>query len=141
MIERTQIMELAETALNMRKKAYAPYSRFAVGAALLTKGDEVFVGCNIENISFSATNCAERTALFSAVTRGEREFKAIAVAGGTKGKEPVDFCVPCAVCLQVLREFCDPDFEVFVVKSKEEIKRYTLGELLPVMFDSLQTER
>lgn len=140
MIEKSKILTLAEQALEMRKKAYVPYSEFAVGAALLTKSGEIFTGCNIENISYSATNCAERTAIFSAVAQGSLQFTAIAVAGGMQGKEPVDYCVPCAICLQVMSEFCEPDFEIFVVKSSQEIKRYTLGELLPVMFDSLRKE-
>lgn len=131
---------LIERALEMREYAYVPYSDFAVGAALLSKTGKIFPGCNIENISYSATNCAERTAFFSAVSQRELQFQAIAVAGGRQGKPPEDFCVPCAICLQVMSEFCAPEFEILVVKSKNEVRRYTLGELLPVVFDSLRKD-
>lgn len=131
---------LLEQALAMREYAYVPYSDFAVGAALLSKSGKIFTGCNIENISYSATNCAERTAVFKAVSQRELQFQAIAVAGGRQGKDPEDFCIPCAVCLQVMSEFCTPEFEILVVKSKNEVKRYTLGDLLPVVFDSLRKD-
>jgi len=131
---------LIKGALDMRDRAYVPYSNFAVGAALLTKSGEIFTGCNIENISYPATNCAERTAIFEAVAHGRLQFTAIAVAGGIQGKTPDDFCVPCAICLQVMSEFCGPDFEILIVKSEEEVKRYTLGQLLPVVFDSLRKD-
>ena len=130
--------ELILKALKARENAYVPYSKFAVGAAVRTKSGEIFDGCNIENISYSATVCAERTAIFSAVSKGNRQFTRIAVAGGDEGKEPEDFCAPCGVCLQVMSEFCGPDFEILLVKSEKEVKRYTLKDLLPVVFDSLK---
>lgn len=132
---------LVKQALNMRERAYVPYSNFAVGAALLTKSGEVFTGCNIENISYSGTNCAERTAIFEAVAHGYLQFTAIAVAGGIQGKPPADFCAPCAICLQVMSEFCGSDFEIMIAKSENEVKRYTLGQLLPVVFDSFKKGR
>ena len=130
--------ELILKALKARENAYVPYSKFAVGAAVRTKSGEIFDGCNIENISYSATVCAERTAIFSAVSKGNRQFTRIAVAGGDEGKEPGDFCAPCGVCLQVMSEFCGPDFEILLVKSEKGVKRYTLKDLLPVVFDSLK---
>mgnify|MGYP000977366371 CR=1 FL=1 len=131
---------LIQGALTMRRRSYVPYSGFAVGAALLAKSGKIYQGCNIENISFSATNCAERTAIFKAVSEGELQFTGIAVAGGKAGNEPKDFCFPCAVCLQVMSEFCSPGFEILIVKSEHEVKHYKLQELLPFAFDSLGKE-
>lgn len=124
--------ELVKFALEARENSYSPYSSFRVGAALLTKNGKVYKGCNIENGAFSPTNCAERTAIFSAVADGEREFCAIAVVGGED--EITDFCPPCGVCRQVMSEFCDKDFEIYLFNG-EEIKTYTLGELLPESFN------
>lgn len=124
--------ELLERALEAREKAYAPYSGFSVGAALLTKDGKVYTGCNIENAAFSPTNCAERTALFKAVSEGEREFTAIAIVGG-KGDTLNEICAPCGVCRQTLMEFCDYTFRV-ILGTPENIRRYTLGELLPFSF-------
>lgn len=129
---------LIEKALEARKHAYAPYSNFAVGAALLTKEEKIFTGCNVENASFGATNCAERTAVFKAVSEGEKEFKAIAIAGGKTdtpvGETLADYAYPCGVCRQVLREFCDKDLTILVAKSIEDYKEYTLEDLLPFGF-------
>ena len=97
--------ELMQAAVKARKMAYAPYSGFFVGAALLTKDGKVYTGCNIENASYTPTNCAERTAFFKAVSEGERAFEAIAVVGG-KGEELSELCAPCGVCRQVMTEFC-----------------------------------
>lgn len=135
------VAELARAALEARNRSYCPYSGFAVGAALLAKDGTVFKGCNIENASYTPTNCAERTAIFKAVSEGYREFEAIAVAGGRKGKAPADFCAPCGVCLQVMSEFCTPEFPVYLVKAENEIKSVQLKDLLPMKFDSLETER
>lgn len=120
--------ELFALAVRARECAYAPYSGYAVGAALLTKDGKVYEGVNIENASFGATNCAERTAIFSAVANGEREFEAIAVAGGRKGEQPSD-CTPCGICRQVLAEFCPPDFKVILLDGA-----HRLDELLPMSF-------
>lgn len=129
-----QIETLAQTALHARNNAYAPYSRYLVGAALLCGDGAVFTGCNVENASYGATNCAERTAFFKAVSEGKREFKAIAIAGGTEGQDPADYAYPCGVCRQVMQEFGGDDFLVCVVKGIKEYKLYTLKELLPYGF-------
>ena len=126
---------LVEMALEARKIAYAPYSKFKVGAALLGTNGIVYMGCNVENASYSATNCAERTAIFSAVAEGQREFEAIAIVGGNEDASELEFCAPCGVCRQVLREFCNPErFEVILARSADDYKVFTLEELLPMSF-------
>ena len=125
--------ELVFSAKKAAKGAYAPYSAFTVGAALLTKDDKVYSGCNIENAAYSPTNCAERTAFFKAVSEGEREFSAIAIVGG-KNLDFKEFCPPCGVCRQVMSEFCDGDFRIILGRNDEELKVYTLKELLPLSF-------
>ncbi len=124
-----ELMRLAEDA---RAFSYVPYSHFAVGAALLTKSGKVYTGCNIENASYTPTNCAERTAVFKAVSEGETDFAAIAVIGGPAG-EKGRFCAPCGVCRQVLREFCALDFRI-LLGTTDEVQAYTLGDLLPTSF-------
>ena len=126
--------ELIKMALGARERAYAPYSKFAVGAALLSKSGEVYLGCNIESASFSPTCCAERVAFFDAVSRGEREFSAIAVVGGKLGEIPSSICSPCGVCRQVMKEFCGEDFKIILSDGSDSINIYTLGELLPLGF-------
>lgn len=128
--------ELIKLALEAREKSYSPYSGFAVGAALLCKNGMVFTGCNIENSGYSATNCAERTAIFKAVSEGETEFLRIAVVGGNaEEKEPSDYCPPCGICRQVMREFCENGFEIIIAKNENEYKTVTLEALLPLSFD------
>lgn len=132
-----QARALACAAIQAQKFSYSPYSNFQVGAALLTRDNAVFTGCNIENIAFSPTNCGERSAFFSAISQGVREFSAIAIVGNPKGMSPVEhgFCYPCGVCLQVMAEFCDPDtFQVILVKSEELFETHLLKELLPFAF-------
>ena len=124
--------ELLELAIEAREKAYAPYSGFRVGAALLGKSGKIYSGCNVENAAYTPTNCAERTAVFKAVSEGEREFTAIAIVGG-KGDALADCCAPCGVCRQVLAEFCDGDFRV-VLGTLDNIRVYTLAEILPLSF-------
>lgn len=124
--------ELIALAVEARKQSYAPYSGFHVGAALLGKSGKVYQGCNVENAAYTPTNCAERTAVFKAVSEGEREFSAIAIVGG-KGEELSEFCAPCGICRQVLAEFCDGDFPV-VLGTPENYQVYTLAELLPFSF-------
>lgn len=127
--------ELVQMALDARKNAYAPYSHFQVGAALLAKSGQVIKGCNVENASYPAGNCAERTAIFKAVSEGQREFTAIAIAGGAEDADELDYCAPCGICRQVMREFCNPDtFEIILAKSCEEYQVYTLDALLPMSF-------
>ena len=126
--------ELVKEALAAREFAYTPYSKFNVGAALLCKNGRVFLGCNIESVSYTPTNCAERTAFFKAVSEGEREFSAIAIVGGPAGAPPADFCYPCGVCRQVMAEFCGRDFKVYIAKSESEIREYSLDEIIPFAF-------
>lgn len=127
--------ELMELALEARMSAYAPYSHFKVGAALLGKSGVIYKGCNVENASYPATNCAERTAIFSAVAAGEKEFDAIAIVGGNESAESLELCAPCGVCRQVMREFCIPEkFEIILGKSKTDYQVFTLEELLPMSF-------
>ena len=126
-----EVKDLIHLALEMRARAYAPYSHYQVGAALLSKSGKIYTGCNIENASFGATNCAERTAFFKAVSEGERAFTAIAIAGGAQGKEPVDYAYPCGLCRQVMLEFCEPDFQVIVAKNEEDYICLSLENLMP----------
>ncbi len=125
--------ELVMHARRARENAYAPYSDFAVGAALLAADGRIFLGCNIENAAFTPTVCAERVALFSAVAAGVREFSAIAVVGGKSGADPDSPCTPCGVCRQALAEFCSQALPVYTANG-EEIISYTLGALLPHAF-------
>ncbi|EFV75279.1 cytidine deaminase [Cytobacillus oceanisediminis] len=127
--------QLMESARSMRERAYAPYSKFPVGAALLLKDGTVINGVNVENVSFGATNCAERTAIFTAIANGYKkgDFQAIAVAGDT-----ADFLPPCSICRQVLAEFCLPDMPVYLTNEKKEILELTLKDLLPYAFTDLE---
>ena len=120
-------------ATKAREKAYAPYSAFSVGAALLCKDGSVYTGCNVENASYSETVCAERTAVLKAVSQGKRDFSAIAIVGG-KNDEISDFVYPCGSCRQVLREFCNEDFEI-VLSNGKDITVATLSQLLPKSFN------
>ena len=124
---------LIQTAVKMLDFSYVPYSHFHVGAALLTKSGKIYTGCNIENAAYGPSNCAERTAIFKAVSEGEKEFEAIAVVGGPEGKIE-DFCPPCGVCRQVMAEFCDKDFKIILSNGKKEVKTFTLSDLLPESF-------
>lgn len=128
--------ELVKKAYEAQKFSYSPYSGFQVGAALLTKGGKVYSGCNIENVAFSPTNCAERTAFFKAVSEGETEFEAIAIVGNKKNAsaEEWSFCTPCGVCRQVMLEFVNPEEFLIYSGKGEEIKTFTLKELLPESF-------
>ena len=120
-----QLINLAEQA---SRNAYVPYSHFAVGAALECRDGTVFTGCNIENAAYSPTICAERTAVAKAVSEGHRDFVRIVIAGRSK-----DFCVPCGVCRQVLREFA-PELEIICLNGAGEERVFTLPELLPHSF-------
>lgn len=123
--------ELIKLALEARQMAYVPYSKYMVGAALLTRQGKVYKGCNIENAAYTPTNCAERTAFFKAVSEGEREFEAIAIVGGYEGS-PTDYAYPCGVCRQVMMEFCNPEkFRVITAVSEEQYLEQTLAEMLP----------
>ena len=119
-------------ALKAREYSYSPYSNFCVGAALLCKNGKVYKGCNIENAAYTPSNCAERTAIFKAVSEGEHDFEAIAIVGGKRGEQG-RFCAPCGVCRQVIAEFCDKDFKI-VLGDKDNVEVYTLDTLLPLSF-------
>lgn len=126
---------LVEKAYEAQKFAYTPYSNFNVGAALLGANGEIYLGCNIENASFTPTNCAERTAIFKAVSEGQKDFVAIAIVGNKSDAIETEYCSPCGVCRQVLAEFCDPKtFKIYLAKNKNEFKEYTLEEILPLGF-------
>lgn len=140
-IDEIPAAELIKSAMEARKKSYAPYSGYQVGAALLTNELRIYTGCNIENAAFTPGICAERTALYKAVSEGKRRFKAIAIVGGKKDG-PLQYAFPCGVCRQVMREFVIPDeFALIIGKSPEDYKVYSLEELLPESFgpDNLNT--
>ena len=125
---------LIKKALKAKENSYSPYSKFKVGAALLAKDGSIYCGANIENAAYGPSNCAERTAFFTAVFEGQRDFEAIAIAGGYND-ETSDYCYPCGVCRQVMREFCNPDtFKLIIVKNENEYKEYLLKELFPHSF-------
>lgn len=124
--------ELIQKAIDNLINSYSPYSHFAVSSALLTKDENVYLGVNIENSSFSVTSCAERSAFFSAISNGEKSFSKIAIVGGENGII-TDFCTPCGVCRQVMAEFCDENFEILLFNGKEQ-KILKLNKLLPFSF-------
>lgn len=130
--------QLISKALEMLNFSYVPYSKFHVGAALLTKENKIYGGCNIENAAYGPTICAERTAIFKAISNGDRNFEAIAIVGGLENdsKEITvnRLCPPCGVCRQVMAEFCDENFKIILAKSISEYQIYTLKELLPLNF-------
>lgn len=130
-MDKKDLFILAKEAM---KNSYAPYSNYNVGAVLLTKNGNIYKGCNIENASYSLTNCAERTALFSAISNGEKEFVAICIVGGING-EINDYAMPCGACRQALAEFCNENFKVYIGIDEDNIKEYTLNELLPYSFN------
>ena len=126
--------ELIAKAIEMTKAAYAPYSHFQVGAAVRAASGKVYAGANVENASYGAACCAERNAIFQAILAGERRLLAIAVAGGKNGVI-ADYCAPCGICRQVMREFADPKtFAVYLAKSPTDYKTFTLDALLPESF-------
>lgn len=137
-MDNEQTKDLIEKAIGMMSYSYTPYSHFKVGAALLAGNGEIFTGCNIENAGLSATNCAERTAFFKAVSCGVKDFKAIAIVGGRDGVL-TEATGPCGVCRQVMMEFCDPEtFKIILAVSTEEYDIYTLKDLLPLGFGPLR---
>ena len=135
--KKKQTKQLINEAFEAQKMAYTPYSNFNVGAALLTKSGKIYRGCNIENAAYSPVNCAERTAIFKAVSEGELEFEAIAVVGNKAGikRGEGELCAPCGVCRQVMAEFCSPtEFRVILAWGDDQYQECTLGELLPFGF-------
>lgn len=129
-----ETIELIRLAKKAMENAYVPYSHFRVGAALLTDKGEVYTGCNVENASFGGTNCAERTALFKAISEGQRKFKAVAVISDSN-----DFTYPCGICRQVLSEF-GLDLEIIVARNNEEYRVHKLREILPFAFTNAELE-
>ena len=122
--------ELCRAAIAMLDRSYSPYSHFPVGAALECSDGTVFTGCNIENAAYGLTICAERTAIFKAISEGHRDFKRIVIAGKSE-----DYCVPCGSCRQVMMEFCDPEeFQIILATSKKQYEIFPLNELLPLGF-------
>ena len=128
--------QLVQQAIEARTHAYAPYSNFTVGAALLAKDGTIYCGANIENAAFGPSNCAERTAFFTAVYAGARDFEAIAIIGGKAGEAAEDgpLCGPCGVCRQVMAEFCKPDFRILLARGNGTWEETTLAALLPYSF-------
>ncbi len=136
-MEQVMIEKLIDTAIEQLKFSYTPYSNFKVGAALLTKSGKIYTGCNIENASYTPTNCAERTAFFKAVSEGVRDFQAICIVGGKDGNL-TEYTAPCGVCRQVMMEFCNPKtFQIILAVDKERYEIYTLEELMPLGFGPL----
>jgi cytidine deaminase len=127
---------LVEKAIEARSKAYVPYSKFQVGAAIITSNDTLYLGCNIENASYGLTNCAERTAIFKAVSEGETEIKAIAVVGDTEG--PIS---PCGACRQVIAEFATENTQIYLANLNGDVKETTISEILPGYFTSKDMEK
>ena len=124
-----EIKNMIRMAMDARDRAYVPYSGFRVGACIKTHTGAYYLGCNIENASFGATNCAERTALFKAVYEGEREFEALAIVSDSS-----NYTVPCGICRQALSEFCEPDMPVICANNEGKDKVFTFGEMLPYSF-------
>lgn len=129
--------QLMEKAVEARKMAYAPYSKYMVGACLMAKSGKTYGGCNVENVAYTPTNCAERTAFFKAISEGEREFDAIAIVAGKEGEALSKNCTPCGVCRQVMTEFCDSDFKI-ILGTPEDFKVYTLDEIIPLSFNKTE---
>ncbi|GAA0789006.1 cytidine deaminase [Hathewaya limosa] len=120
---------LVEKAIEARNMAYAPYSNFKVGAALITEDGSIYTGCNVENVSYGASNCAERTAIFKAVSEGHHTINMLAVVGDEK-----DYTYPCGICRQVILEFASENFKIIIIKNKEEYMVKTLNEIMPYAF-------
>ncbi len=133
-MDQQTVQKMIDLAVEQMAFSYTPYSSFQVGAALLTKSGRFYTGCNIENASYTPTNCAERTAFFKAVSEGETEFSAICVVGGKNGVL-TEYAAPCGVCRQVMMEFCDPEtFQIILATGREQYEIFTLKELLPLGF-------
>ena len=139
-MEKAEIQSLIRAAFEGQRFAYVPYSRFHVGAALLGKNGTVYRGCNIENAGYTPTNCAERTALFKAVSEGVREFDAIAIVGSKVGEKNTLVTGPCGVCRQALYEFGGPKLTVIMAKDENDYIVTTLGDLLPYGFGPANLE-
>lgn len=139
-MDKQTISNLIKSALDARHRAYTPYSHFKVGAALLTSDGAIYQGCNIENAAFGSTMCAERTAMFKAVSEGHTRFSAIAVVGGEDSSEPTAICPPCGNCRQVMAEFADNDFRVILAVDEKNYQDFSMDEVLPLIFHNLDPE-
>lgn len=139
-MEKAEIQALIRQAFQARTFAYTPYSHFRVGAALLARNGKVYTGCNIENAGYTPTNCAERTALFKAVSEGEHHFTAIAIVGSMEGEVNRLVTGPCGVCRQALYEFTGPELTVIMARTEEDYIVTTLGALLPYGFGPANLE-
>lgn len=128
--------KLIESAFKAREQAYVPYSNFKVGAAVLTEDDHIYIGCNVENASYGATNCAERTAIFNAVSEGYQYIKAIAVVGDALG-----YTYPCGICRQVICEFADDNTKIILAKSEDDYVIKTMEEILPGAFSKKDLQK
>lgn len=134
MMQKELAKQMIKLAIEQLQYSYSPYSGFKVGAALLAKNGTFYTGCNIENASYTPTNCAERTAIFKAVSEGVREFDAICIVGGKEGVL-TEYAAPCGVCRQVMMEFCDKKtFQIILATSEEQYEIFTLEELFPLGF-------
>lgn len=132
------VRDLIREAIGARENSYSPYSEYQVGAAIYTSDGIIYTGCNIENASYGATVCAERTAIFKAISEGAKGFRAIAIVGSPKGRIINQFAYPCGICRQVMNEFADArEFIVIVAKSETEYRVFSLDELLPQGFGPL----
>ena len=127
------IIHLISEAIKIRENAYSPYSNYCVGAAVLCGSGKIYTGCNVENASYGLSCCAERNAVFNAVSHGERVVKAVAIVGGHKDKD-TEYAYPCGACRQVLNEFSDQDTMIYVARTKDDYKTYSMAELLPESF-------
>ena len=130
---RETLERMIHLAMDMYRESYAPYSRFHVGAALLTKDGRIYTGCNVENAAYPLCTCAERAAFAKAVSEGAHTFSAIAICGGSEGRE-LQYCPPCGVCRQVMSEFCTGDFLIYLAKSAADYEVYTLDDIMPMRF-------
>lgn len=134
MMRKELVKQMIKLAIDQLQYSYSPYSGFKVGAALLAKNRTLYTGCNIENASYTPTNCAERTAFFKAVSEGVKEFDAICIVGGKDGVL-TEYAAPCGVCRQVMMEFCDKEtFQIILATSEEKYEIFTLKELFPLGF-------
>lgn len=133
-LSKTEISELIKSALSARKFSYSPYSKFAVGSAVLCADGQIFTGCNIENSSYPVGICAERVALSKAISLGKQNFRAIVIVGSIDDNSEIEYCPPCGMCRQFLSEFCSMDFLVILARSQTEYKIFRLGDLLPETF-------
>lgn len=128
---------LIEQALKIRDRAYAPYSRFSVGAVVVTDNDKIYDGCNVESVSFTPTCCAERTAIVKAVSDGEQKINKIVVVGGAKDKPITEYCYPCGVCRQFILEFASENCQIIVAKNSLDYVTHSIKEIIPFGFTKL----